>query len=245
MCGSAGTIATRLTGLVSDPSHNLASSQMRRFGFPIGLTLRDGETAERFINGCQMIRPATSFGGVHTSAERRIRWDDDVADGCPAFGRLRTGRITLAGAEPSAPVLKIRQPACKPGSVWPAPEGANVAAIPLGQTLLSDSSDLPGRRAGNRPGGVAPAAPSLFGLAPGGVCRAAHVAVRAVGSYPTLSPLPLESPCGASFRRFAFCGAFPGVAPAGHFPAPCFHGARTFLTCGVSHARPPGRLAGA
>ena len=84
MCGSAGTIATRLTGhpmveavrfpgLVSDPSHNLASSQMRRFGFPISLTLRDGYTAERFINGCQMIRPATSFGGVHTSAERRIR----------------------------------------------------------------------------------------------------------------------------------------------------------------------------
>src|SRR5687768_8996608 len=32
--------------------------------------------------------------------------------------------------------------------------------------------------------------PSLFGLAPGGVCRAASVAGRAVGSYPTLSPLP-------------------------------------------------------
>jgi len=30
-------------------------------------------------------------------------------------------------------------------------------------------------------------------------------------------------------RRFAFCGTFPGVAPAGRYPAPCFHGARTFL----------------
>ncbi len=29
--------------------------------------------------------------------------------------------------------------------------------------------------------------------------------------------------------RFAFCGTFPGVAPAGCYPAPCFHGARTFL----------------
>ncbi len=35
-------------------------------------------------------------------------------------------------------------------------------------------------------------APSLFGLAPGGVCRATPVARRAVGSYPTLSPLPSQ-----------------------------------------------------
>ena len=26
-----------------------------------------------------------------------------------------------------------------------------------------------------------------------------------------------------------FCGTFPRVAPAGRYPAPCFHGARTFL----------------
>ena len=31
------------------------------------------------------------------------------------------------------------------------------------------------------------------------------------------------------FGRFAFCCTFPGVAPAGRYPAPCFHGARTFL----------------
>src|SRR5271168_3591918 len=31
---------------------------------------------------------------------------------------------------------------------------------------------------------------SLFGLAPGGVCRAADVATRAVRSYRTISPLP-------------------------------------------------------
>ena len=32
-------------------------------------------------------------------------------------------------------------------------------------------------------------------------------------------------------RRFVFCGAFPGVAPAGSYPAPCLRGARTFLRC--------------
>jgi len=36
-----------------------------------------------------------------------------------------------------------------------------------------------------------PAASSLFGLAPGGVYRAISVAGDAVGSYPTLSPLPV------------------------------------------------------
>ena len=31
---------------------------------------------------------------------------------------------------------------------------------------------------------------SLFGLAPGGACRAPFLTVGAVGSYPTVSPLP-------------------------------------------------------
>jgi hypothetical protein len=34
--------------------------------------------------------------------------------------------------------------------------------------------------------------PLLFGLAPRGVSRAPNVAIRAVGSYPTFSPLPNE-----------------------------------------------------
>ena len=46
--------------------------------------------------------------------------------------------------------------------------------------------------------------------------------------------------------RFPFCGTFPGVAPAGRYPAPCFRGARTFLTSppfGIGEARLPGQLA--
>lgn len=65
----------------------------------------------------------------------------------------------------------------------------NVAAIHLGRMLPCASRNLPGRWAGNSPRGF-PLAPPLFGLAPGGVYRAAPVASRAVGSYPTLSPLP-------------------------------------------------------
>ena len=71
-------------------------------------------------------------------------------------------------------------------------------------------------------------APPLFGLAPGGVCRAVAVAGGAVRSYRTLSPLPADrrAACG----RSALCGTFPRVAPAGRYPAPCLRGARTFLS---------------
>ena len=100
----------------------------------------------------------------------------------------------------------------------------NVAAIHLGRMSPCASRNLPGRWAGNSPRGFPPA-PSLFGLAPGGVCRAAPVAGRAVGSYPTLSPLPRHASARSNRKaerihrgggRFAFCGTFPGVAPAGH-----------------------------
>ncbi len=99
MCSSAETIARRLKehraveavrfpGLPDDPSHNLACAQMDRFGFLIGLTLPSAEAGEAFINGCGLIQPATSFGGVHTAAERRARWGDAVA---PGYVRLSVG----------------------------------------------------------------------------------------------------------------------------------------------------------
>jgi cystathionine gamma-lyase len=99
MCETAGHIAARAQdhpsvvlvrypGLVNDPSFEIASRQMRRFGFLIGLTLSSAAAAERFIDDCPLIEPATSFGGVHTSAERRARWGDDVD---PGFVRLSVG----------------------------------------------------------------------------------------------------------------------------------------------------------
>lgn len=47
----------------------------------------------------------------------------------------------------------------------------------------------------------------LLGLAPGGVCRAGPVASPAVGSYPTLSPLPL----GRSRKAVCFLWHFPSA----------------------------------
>lgn len=85
MCSNAEVLAARLAeqpkvrqvtypGLASHAAHALARRQMRRFGALIGLTFADRDCAERFIRGCRFVRQATSFGGVHTSAERRARW---------------------------------------------------------------------------------------------------------------------------------------------------------------------------
>jgi hypothetical protein len=115
---------------------------------------------------------------------------------------------------------------------------SDAAAIPLGRPLPAASGNQPGRRTGNRPGALASAVPPLFGFAPGGVCPAVRVTASAVRSYRTLSPLPP----GQARRRSAFCGTVPGVAPAGRYPAPCFHGARTFLSGRNGPERPPGRL---
>src|SRR5689334_76754 len=41
-------------------------------------------------------------------------------------------------------------------------------------------------------------------------------------------------PCLAEARRFVLCGTFPGVAPAGCYPAPHVDGARTFLSRSLS-----------
>ena len=99
MCSSAEVIARRLKshpaisglrfpGLESDSSHNLACAQMERFGFLISFELASEDKAEDFINNCELMQAATSFGGVHSSAERRSKRGDAVAAG---FVRLSVG----------------------------------------------------------------------------------------------------------------------------------------------------------
>ncbi len=119
------------------------------------------------------------------------------------------------------------QTACKPGSVSPPCKHEDAAVIPLDRPLPDGSRDLPGRLGRRRPAPLARDAAPLFGLAPGGACHAVPVTRSAVGSYPTLSPLPIL--CLDFGGRFAFCGAVPGVAPGGRYPPPCRRGARTFL----------------
>ncbi len=79
----------RYPGLPGDPARALAARQMSRFGSVIGFVLDDQARAERFLAACKLVTEATSFGGVHTTAERRARWGSDaVSEG---FIRLSAG----------------------------------------------------------------------------------------------------------------------------------------------------------
>jgi cystathionine gamma-lyase len=79
----------RYPGLASDPSYALASRQMARFGGVISFELADAAGVARFFAASRLVYEATSFGGIHTSAERRARWGGDkVSEG---FVRLSIG----------------------------------------------------------------------------------------------------------------------------------------------------------
>jgi cystathionine gamma-lyase len=52
----------------------------------VALVLSSAEHAEAFLDACDLVSQATSFGGVHSTAERRARWGtDDVAEGFVRF----------------------------------------------------------------------------------------------------------------------------------------------------------------
>jgi len=162
-----------------------------------------------------------------------------MRDPCPPVSRIgRTPQNWWGpGAVSAEPPSLWHQPACKPGSVGRAAvsrtrdghSSGTPVAWRLGQPTRTAGS---GHRSRKSPPACAGSgsAPSLFGLAPGGVCHAACVAAAAVRSYRTVSPLPSPRSQNVGWgRRSRLCGTFPRLAPAGRYPAPYVHGARTFL----------------
>jgi cystathionine gamma-lyase len=76
----------RHPGLEDHPGHAIAARQMRHAGPLVCFTLASAERAQRFLAALELVAEATSFGGVHSSAERRRRWaTDDVAEGFIRF----------------------------------------------------------------------------------------------------------------------------------------------------------------
>jgi cystathionine gamma-lyase len=73
--------ALRWPGLLGDPAFELASRQMRRLPGVVTFTLPDAAHVTRFLRASQLVFAATSFGGPHTSADRRAQWGDPVAEG--------------------------------------------------------------------------------------------------------------------------------------------------------------------
>jgi cystathionine gamma-lyase len=79
----------RYPGLPGDPGHEVAGRQMSGHGMVVSFDVGSAGRAERFLETAQLVTDATSFGSVHTVAERRARWGGDaVPDG---FIRLSAG----------------------------------------------------------------------------------------------------------------------------------------------------------
>ncbi len=82
-------VLVRYPGLPQDPAYTLASRQMKHYGPVVSFVLKGQAQAEHFLDACRLVWEATSFGGVHTTAERRARWGGDAIP--EGFIRLSAG----------------------------------------------------------------------------------------------------------------------------------------------------------
>jgi cystathionine gamma-lyase len=73
-----GADAVLYPGLPQHPGHDSAARQMRAFGSVVSFDLATRSRADTFLERLTLVREATSFGGVHSSAERRARWGGDA-----------------------------------------------------------------------------------------------------------------------------------------------------------------------
>ena len=136
--------------------------------------------------------------------------------------------------------MKWDQTACKPGSVPPEPKRRHWRSFlwtaPRG-TVLATYPDRPGLRQ------PCPPSPKLRRThGPYSVLLLAGLAMPSLLPATRWALTPPFHPSLTGVRRFAFCGAIPGVAPGGRYPPPCRRGARTFLDplARAAIARPSG-----
>ncbi|MBQ1046750.1 MULTISPECIES: cystathionine gamma-lyase [unclassified Micromonospora] len=78
----------RWPGRPDDPAYPVASAQMRRVPGVVSFDLGDERRVARFLGASRLVAAATSFGGLHTTADRRAQWGDDTA---PGFVRFSCG----------------------------------------------------------------------------------------------------------------------------------------------------------
>lgn len=88
LVGHPAVANVRYPGLPADPAHAVARSQMRRFGGLVSFELPSAAAFHSFVAASELVANATSFGGIHTTADRRARWGDPVP---PGFTRLSCG----------------------------------------------------------------------------------------------------------------------------------------------------------
>jgi cystathionine gamma-lyase len=88
LAGRSDVQGLRWPGRPADLSYPIASAQMRRIPGVVSFDLGSTDRVMRFLTASALVFAATSFGGVHTTADRRAQWGDDTA---PGFVRLSCG----------------------------------------------------------------------------------------------------------------------------------------------------------
>ena len=79
--------SVRYPGLPDDPSHEIANRQMKRFGGLVAVELENAAAVHQWVQNSDLLVSSTSFGGIHTSVDRRARWGDPVGDGFARISR--------------------------------------------------------------------------------------------------------------------------------------------------------------
>jgi cystathionine gamma-lyase len=88
LAARSDVVGVRWPGLPADPSYRIARAQMRRIPGVVSFDLGTADRVARFLTASRLVFAATSFGGVHTTADRRAQWGDETS---PGFVRLSCG----------------------------------------------------------------------------------------------------------------------------------------------------------
>jgi cystathionine gamma-lyase len=89
LAGSAAVSGVRWPWRPDDPSYELASRQMLRPNGVVSAELASADAVARLLSGTRLWTAATSFGGVHSTIDRRAQWGGDAVPS--GFVRLSCG----------------------------------------------------------------------------------------------------------------------------------------------------------
>ena len=78
-------------GLVTDPGHSSAATQMSGFGSLLSIDLGSAPAADRFVAAAGLWVHATSLGGVESTFERRRRWPGELSTVPEGLVRMSVG----------------------------------------------------------------------------------------------------------------------------------------------------------
>lgn len=75
----------RWPGAPEDPAYLVAAQQMRRFNGVLTFELESVRAVDEFLARSRLVSAATSFGGLHSTADRRAQFGDPVPEGLVRF----------------------------------------------------------------------------------------------------------------------------------------------------------------